>query len=179
MIRELINNIIIELSSPWFLMIPANQRWQYEQTQPVFGSAVAQVFSEASADIEAAGRCFALDEWTACVFHLMRSLEHALRKMAATVGLPPDAMAYENWRSIIDQIESKIRELEKTRKSAEKVETLRLFSDAAVQFRYFKDAWRNHVSHSRVSYDQHTAPPIWLHVKLFMEQIATLPEPAS
>jgi hypothetical protein len=172
LMRELIQNIIVELSSAWFLMISDDLREYYEQRDPIFGRAVAQKFPEASSDIAAAGRCLALDEWTACVFHLMRALEHGLRKMAEEVGLPPEGMVYENWRNVIDQMENKIRAIEKESKSPEKVIRLQILSEAAAQFRYFKDAWRNHVSHSRISYDQHTAMPVWLHVKMFVQHLA-------
>jgi hypothetical protein len=180
LIRELCNGLMVELSAAWFLMVPADQREFYEQRKLPFGEGVAQSFLEASADIAAASRCFALDEWTACVFHLMRVLEHGLRKLAGTVGLPPEAMEHENWKNIIDQIEKKIREMEALPKSAEKIARLKNLSEAAIQFRYFKDAWRNHVSHAHASYDNLTGPVVWTHVKEFMQSIANpdLPLPA-
>jgi hypothetical protein len=51
---------------------------------------------------------------------------------------------------VIDRIEAKIREREKAlKRGQEKDATLKFYSQAAVQFRYFKDAWRNHVAHLR------------------------------
>lgn len=172
LIRELCNGLMVELSSAWFLMIKADQRELYEQRRPVFGEAVGNQFPEASADIAAAGRCYALDEWTACVFHLMRVLEHGLRKLAVDVGLPADAMAHENWKNVIDQIEKKIREMEALPKTPEKVARMQMLSAAATQFRYFKDAWRNHVSHAKAAYDNHSGPLVWLHVNAFMQSLA-------
>lgn len=171
LIREFCNNLMIEFTSAWFLMIPADRREFYEQTQPCFGGSVAMVFPEASQDIAAASRCLALDEWTAMVFHLMRVLEHGLHALASVVGLDKSKTELENWKNIIDQIEQKIREMEGGKKSLQKSDRLAALSAAAVQFRYFKDAWRNHVSHSRVSYDSH-AISIWSHVKEFMGHVA-------
>ena len=116
----------------------------------------------------------ALSEWTACVFHLMRSVEVALREMAVRVGLPPDAMALENWKNILDQIEKKLREMESLPKSSEKARTIQELSSCAVQFRYFKDAWRNHVAHAHKSYDERDALEIWHHVRNVMSHIARL-----
>jgi len=90
----------------------------------------------------------ALGEWTACVFHSMRVLEHGLRELASRVELSADAMAQENWKNVIDQIEAKIRAMEALPKSAEKSASLKVYSQAALQFRYFKDAWRNYISHT-------------------------------
>ncbi len=171
---EFNNNLMVEMGSHWFLIIHADRREFYEQSTEPFGHEVAEVFAEANKDIAAASRCFALDEWTACVFHLMRCLEISLRSLAEFVGLPKDAMAHENWKNVIDQIESKIRRMEGEPKSAEKIERLRLLSSAASQFRYFKDAWRNHVAHSHASYDEREAITVWTHVKGFMTEIAPL-----
>jgi hypothetical protein len=37
-----------------------------------------------------------------------------------------------------------------------------------MQFRYFKDAWRNHVDHGREHYDEHQADTILTHTIDFM-----------
>ena len=174
LIREFSNNLIVELSAAWFLVIPAERRERYEQEQPPFGPLVAKRFSAANKDISAASRCFALDEGTACVFHLMRVLELGLKALAADVGLPTDAVAREQWKNIIDQIEKKIREMEAGPKTANKTERTQALSAAAVQFRYFKDAWRNHVSHAHAAYDEREASTVFSHVEAFMTQLAGL-----
>lgn len=172
LVRELCNGLMVELSGPWFLMIEADKRRYYEQKRPPFGEQVSKTFHQASNDIAAASRCYALDEWTACVFHLMRVLEHGLKNLSEKVGFAPDAMRQENWKNIIDQIESKIREMEALPKNAEKSAKIQVLSEAATQFRYFKDAWRNHVAHSHASYDNHSGQRVWTHVKEFMEHLA-------
>jgi cell fate (sporulation/competence/biofilm development) regulator YlbF (YheA/YmcA/DUF963 family) len=172
LVREFHNNLLVELSSAWFLMIPSQQRELYEQRQPAFGTALESAFPDATKDIAAAARCLALDESTACVFHLMRVLEHGLRSLALRVGLPPDAVSQENWKNIIDQVEKKMKELEAAPKSQEKKTKMQMYSEAAAQFRYFKDAWRNHVSHSHASYDLREAESVWRHVREFMQHIA-------
>ena len=90
----------------------------------------------------------------------MQTLEHGLRAMAAHVELSQDATAH--WRTVIDSGSQNRSEGER----------IRLLSSGATQFRYFKDAWRNHVPHSRVSYDQHSGEPVWKNVKAFMGKIA-------
>jgi HEPN domain-containing protein len=141
-----------------------------EQNKP-FGDQVTSAFPECNDDIKAAARCLALGESNASVFHSMRILELGLRALAREVELSDDSAS--NWQNIIDQIESKIRILGKSKRFEGKDEKLRHLSAAAVQFRYFKDAWRNHVTHARSSYDENTAQSIFDHVRDFMQELST------
>lgn len=179
MAREFSNNLMRELEAAYFLMIPAQARPLYEQTGCPFGDAVAASFGAATADIAAATRCMALNEWTACVFHLMRVLEHGLRWLAEDVGLENEAIAHENWKNVIDRVEKKIREMEAEPKSQHKADRTRELSSAASQFRYFKDAWRNHVSHSRAWYDAAAGSQVWTHVRHFMQELAAIASPTG
>jgi hypothetical protein len=49
------------------------------------------------------------------------------------------------------------------------------YSQAATTFRHFKDAWRNHVAHSRDSYDDEQARRIFDNVVAFMRDATALP----
>jgi len=171
LLRELHENIFSELTAAYFLMIKADRRGFYDPAaSPAFGRAVQDKFPEAAIDIAAASRCFALDEWTACVFHLMRVLEHGLQSLVIEVGLPP--LSHENWKNVIDQIEAKIKAMEQLPKTPQKIERLKFLSASAAQFRYFKDAWRNHVAHVHENYDEHSGSPVWTHVKAFMQALS-------
>jgi hypothetical protein len=172
LLRELNNNLMVELSSAYFLVIPADRRFIYEQPHPIFGLETHDAFPGARRDIAAAGRCYALDEWTACVVHLMRALEYGLRWLATRVGLQPEEVANENWKNVIDRIEKKIREMEQLSKSPTKSENVQFLSEAATQFRWFKDAWRNDAAHGRMSFDEREGIPIFLHISDFFRHIA-------
>lgn len=170
--HDLIMMITADLSDNYFLFIAKGDRDFYEQKSPIFGSAVAAGFPSASREFASAGRCFALDEHTACVFHLMRGLEVALRVLAVEVGLTPEEVALDGWKTVIDRIEKQVRAMEALPKSEEKSERVRLLSGVAQQFRYFKDAWRNHVAHARSYYDGREADSIMRSVADFMRQLA-------
>jgi len=168
-IRE---SIIGELASYKFYAISPSLAYLTEN-EPLFGGVVADKFPDASKDIAASGRCLALDEWTACVFHCMRALEQGLRALAAYVGVDMSiALELENWKNVIDRIEKEIRKLEDLPRGNLKTEKIRVCSEAASQFRYFKDAWRNHVAHSRESYDSRNALAVWEHTRDFMRTLA-------
>ena len=173
LIREMNNNLMVELSSAWFLIIPADRRFLYQQPQPIFGQAAHDAFPGARRDIAASGRCYAIDEWTACVFHAMRALEHPLLWLGNRVSLAADELKWKNWKNIIDQIEKKIRAMENDPKTEEKAKRVQFLSEAATQFRWFKDAWRNSVAHSHVHYDEREGSPIFLHVSEFFRHIAS------
>lgn len=173
MLRELHENIIADLTAHWFLVIPDAQRSLYEQASPPFGKAVDAAFPEAAFDVACAARCLALDEWTACVFHSMRVVELGLRRVARALSVPmTESSDYENWGNLIDQIEKAIRLIEQEPRSADKAERSRFYSEVGTQVRYFKNAWRNHVSHSRAAYGETEARAVFMHVQALMQQLA-------
>jgi len=131
---------------------------------------VEAAFPEAVKDIDAANRCYALDEWTACVFHSMRVLEHGLRLTAKRFNVD---FAVDSWHKVIKGIEDAIAALRnKQGLTEEDRKEISYYSDAASQFRYFKDSWRNHVSHGREHYDERDAEKVLTHVREFMQHLA-------
>lgn len=176
-LEEFETNLLIEFRSYTYLAI-GEQRELYEQKEPIFGVKVADTFPDAKADIAAAGRCFALDEWTATVFHLMRAVEFGLRDLAARVGTTfPTPLEYQEWGVIIENIEAQIKKTVAAlpKRTPAKSDTSELYSRAASQFYHFKEAWRNHVSHSRRSYDPREAQIVFDSVKAFMQTLAEQP----
>lgn len=167
-------SVIDDLGAHVFLYIDPQNKELIEQESPPFGQEVIAVFPEARRDIEAAARCLALEENTACVFHLMRALEYGLRGFAVVVGVDSEGLDLENWKNIIDRIESKIRAIENEKRSQSKSERAQVFSEAASEFRHFKDAWRNSVSHAKANsfYDNREARKVFEHVQTFMQLIS-------
>jgi len=177
LIGELLHELLAELTEPAFLIVEPEKRELYEQTEPPFGRIVWDVFGDAQRDVAAAGRCLALNEWTACVVHLMRALEAPLRVIAEKVGTTfPTPMEFENWKNIIDKIESdvnaRVKALEQAKKSGARNDALKAYGEAVLQFRHFKNIWRNNAAHSRDHYDERDAQRVYEAVKDFMQTIA-------
>jgi hypothetical protein len=123
-------------------------------------------FDSSKVDIFHAKQCWCYGQYTACVFHLMRVLEHGLSSLAVDVGKTFDV---QNWQNIIDQIEAEIRSLGKTLPTgSEKSDRIQFLSEAAKEFMYFKDGWRNYVMHKRAIYDEHQARSVMEHTRSFM-----------
>ena len=162
---EFTRRLTDEMESMFFFSIEPSKQGLLS-SENLFGDSVAEAFPSAMEDIKNAARCLAFDQWTASVFHAMRVLEIGLNALAAELKVPFD---YRNWENIINEIEAAI----KRKKGANKVEE-QFNSEAALQFRYFKNAWRNHVMHVRaVTYDEERAEAIFGHVKEFMTHLAT------
>lgn len=170
LIDELIFNMQAELDSQLFLCVSSHRKAIYLAGREAFGADVLAAFPKAATDIKEAATCLALDRWTACVTHSMRVLQHALIRFGEYVGLPPEDLKKENWKNVIDQIERKIREMEALPKSSPlKSDVLRACSGAAAQFRYIKDAWRNHVTHGEDTYSESDADAVYAHTRDFMK----------
>ena len=101
----------------------------------------------------------------------MRVLEHGLRALAIELNKTFDV---QNWQNIINEMECEIKSRGKSLpKGAAKNEHLQFLSEAAKEFMYFKDGWRNYVSHARGVYDEHQARSVLEHVRAFMNVLSS------
>lgn len=173
MIDCLQNAMISEMESHLFLWVHPNKAGYFEQDE-LFGEKIPLQFPSTSQDIRSAGNCYASENSTACVFHCMRVLEKGLHALANHLSVPfAVPVELQNWQNIIDPIEKEIAQREKTLpKGTAKTEELKFLSGAAAQFRYFKEAWRNHVAHARITYDSPDALRIMTHVHQFLDELA-------
>jgi hypothetical protein len=99
----------------------------------------------------------------------MRVLERGLGALAVKFAVD---FKHTNWDNVIGQIESKIKKMDSSL-GLDWKEQQRFCSQAATQFRFLKDAWRNHVMHvSNVPYDAGRAFSILVHVGEVMQALA-------
>jgi hypothetical protein len=159
-----------ELQTKVFLYIQKDKSDWFDKNTP-FGKDVFEAFPSAFHDIYGASNCYALDCSTACVFHCMRVLEMGLHALANDFGIP---FEITNWQNIINEIEKEIRSLAAApNNTPRKQEKLQFSSEAAKEFTYFKDAWRNHVTHKHERYSPQDAEKIFNHTKDFMIHLST------
>jgi HEPN domain-containing protein len=160
-----------EISSHLFLFVPPHRASYYQRNE---SPTLSAEFPKSSREIVHAGNCFATGEYTACVFHCMRAVELGLRSMAIDLGVSlSHPIELAEWKTLIDQIEIKIKDMHKLPKSEEKNKNITFYSDAASQFRYFKDAYRHHVAHAREIYEEDQAKSIMDRTREFLEGLAT------
>jgi hypothetical protein len=60
----------------------------YFEKDDLFGPEVSSAFPSSTDNIRNAGTCFAVEQYDACVFHLMRVLERGIRVLAAKFNVP-------------------------------------------------------------------------------------------
>ncbi|MGB2889594.1 MAG: hypothetical protein WBC04_18010 [Candidatus Acidiferrales bacterium] len=168
-LHELANRMWDELDSHIFYQIESSKSRYYEKPNELWGEGVSKAFPSAIPELTDAAKCYGLERNTACVFHLMRALEVGLSCMAKPFGVSTD---HTNWQNIIEQIESKVRELSKTKPKNWK-EDQEFYSQAASYFMIVKDAWRNYTAHRRGRYEAEEAERIMENVCGFMQKLAT------
>jgi hypothetical protein len=164
------HRLVDEASSRWLFVLDENGESYYREDGLLFGSDVATSFGSASFDIEEMGKCLATGRSTAAVLHAMRVFEVGLAALARHLDVDPGRA---NWHKAIDQIEGAISSISRETHGSDWREEQTFCSDAALQFRYLKDAWRNHAMHGRDTYDSERAQRIVDHTRDFMRQFAT------
>lgn len=88
-IEHLSDRIVDELKETEFAHIDA-EKVQYYKQQELFGSVVGEKFPKLIEDIASSGTCYALGQYTACVFHLMRVMEHCVQRLGKKLKVSID-----------------------------------------------------------------------------------------
>ena len=173
----LVSAVRAELKTNLFLFVPSHRAKYYEL---VLQSTVTTAFPNASKELVAAGNSLATGLYTACVFHSMRAAEIGVRVLGKELGVsfPTQPLELADWQNILDQADSKIVAMKALPRGTHKDEELNFYSQAAVQFRYFKDAWRVRVAHARETYEESPAANVFNHTLEFFDTLSTrLKEP--
>jgi hypothetical protein len=171
----LISSIKAELRALLFLFIPGH-RTIYFDKKDLVSDVVKKTYPEPAGELRDAANCLATGFYTAAVFHSMRAIEIGMKALAVSLGVQFNyPIEQADWANIIDQMESKIKSMKEQPKSAQKDADQKFYSEAAMQFRYFKDGWRVRVSHARENYDEPQAMSVIDHAISFFEILASRP----
>jgi hypothetical protein len=163
------NDFLYILSKRFFYYLPHDMEQFYGQPQ-LFGEAVARKFKNARDDIERAGNCLALGESTACVMHLGRALESAIRHLARRLNV--QVSPRDTWGVILNGMKSGIEAMpEKTEREKKKKGQ---WAECRSNLFDLKMAWRDDSMHAKAAYDLSQAKQIMSKVDAFMRHLATL-----
>jgi hypothetical protein len=113
-------------------------------------------FPDAVFDAVEAGNCFALERFTACIYHLMRVAEHGLVAVARSLNVPEEKVN-KGWDGCIQGIESSIKTISSTKPSLDWQDQVKKYSDLCSWFTTIKTGWRNPVSHVPRTYSEGAA----------------------
>lgn len=161
---EFLNDLVEDaMAHIVFGFVPLNRKRYFKQEQ-MFGQKVFDSFPSARPEIKEAGNCYAHGLNTACVFHLMRAVEIAVKAMHWTLTRRKK-LVYEKFKAGVKQPLSKPIELcdwgqlisglnllltkLAVGKSGSVLRQQKhaFYSDVIRNFEHFKDAWRNTISH--------------------------------
>jgi hypothetical protein len=187
-VRVLRESIQHAFSERLFFCMPPEHAKFYQQAN-LFGADFAGRFPEGNKEVVIAANCYAVELYTACVFHLTRAVEIAARVMVSALGVQNELKNQQSgkivpvklctWETLLTGLEKGVKKKEANiSTSAAKRETYEFYSHAVSQFRSFKDAWRNKTAHKRATYQAGQAKDIMDNVKQFMLHLANrLKEP--
>lgn len=164
-----------ELDKVHFGFIPKDKAKYFKSFD--FGEKFNKKFPLLMLDVGLAGKCYAHGLNTACVFHLMRVVESGVRafgKHLKVTLLTVDrrgVVSERAWGQILAQIQDKLDANPRT--NVRQLRKHQRDSETASHLLAVKDAWRNPTMHPRAFYDETEALNILLHVKAFMNDLAT------
>lgn len=128
-----------------------------------------EAFPSSRRELRSAALCQGFDLHTACVFHSMRALEYGIASLVAVLGVSP---VNPNWHNILNDCDKAIKGIDPHSGSDWK-DKQQFYSELAINFRYFKDAWRNHTMHAKVTFEREESMRIMDYVISFMDHIST------
>ncbi len=155
--------ILDELESQHYFQVDREDVRYYGQAAP-FGDKVAKKFKAATIDIQNAGNCLALQQSTACVFHLMRAMEVAVRQLSRRLGVTITPQT--TWRQMTGSMDDKIKrmpeatELQKRKKGN--------WEAARANLHHVGSVWRNKTMHPASSYTRGQARDVLEATRVFM-----------
>lgn len=164
-----------ELNDIFVGYIPADRAAMWGQEKP-FGKYVYDNFESARADAAAACNCYAVEQYTASVFHLMRVAELGLRALARerrVKKIGDRAIEYADWQQVIDALNKKVEQLARQKRGAAREAALTFYRGAIADCSAFKDIYRHPIMHSRKSYVHIEAGIVHMRVGEFMNRLAT------
>lgn len=160
------------LAESFFMQIPPDKA-SYFNTPNLFGDSVTNNFPTAIYDIEEAGKCLASGRNTACVMHLMRVVEVALRAYGTGLNIMAKIKAAQsNWGTILRTVWDEVQRLNSSGDPTWTPEKRAFFEESHAHFHSIRVAWRNPSMHVEKKYDAERAEDIFSTVKSLMRHMA-------
>lgn len=148
---------------------------EFYSKEPPCGTAMQTNFPTAHAELRSASKCLALSQPTACVFHLMRATECAVRATASGLSLPdPTADWEKNWGNILRRIKAQIDTNNSVKPVKKGWKSKKEFFETTYAFlEGVRNPWRNKTMHIEVNYDETSGREIYHAVCALFRQISS------
>jgi len=143
---------------------------RYYGKKDLFGPTIAKKFKKAADDIAHAGNCLALREPTACVFHLSRALEMAVRVLGRRLGMTITPQT--TWRQLTGNMDTKIRAFPNTTDRQKRKKNN--WEAARANLHHLGSVWRNNTMHPGPQYMPLQAQDIFSAARVVMNDLCAL-----
>jgi hypothetical protein len=163
------NRILDELALEFYFKVHRGDIQLYGQKVPV-GETVAKKFKRAAPEIIHASNCLALRQPTACVFHLMRAMEVAVRQLGKRLNLTINPQT--TWGDLTSQMDPIIRSMPATTNAQRRKKDK--WEEARVNLHHVRSVWRNSTMHPANSYTNDQARHIFNATRAFMNALCDL-----
>jgi hypothetical protein len=167
-VQELKSRIRDELEEGYFLHMNNGEAQLIADKEP-FGKEATAKFG-ALDDIVEASKCLGFGRTTACVFHLMRTMELALQKFGDKLGIVLiDSRGKEKqWQNILDEVNKAIKGMDQN------LPATKVYAGISALLYNVKLAWRNEVMHPKETYTEQEAHSLFRAVKDFMVELSSV-----
>jgi len=146
------NRILDELENEYFFQVDRSEVQLYKK-RGLFGTRVTKKFNAALDDIVNAGNCLAVQQPTACVFHLMRAMEVAVRKLSKRLNITITPQT--TWRQMTNEMDTKIRAMPANTDAQRRKKNN--WEAARINLHHVGSVWRNNTMHPAASYTRSEA----------------------
>jgi hypothetical protein len=160
-IEEMERVVASELKDTQFFYVEKERAAEMSRMHKEISQVWERPWEASFKNLDSASACYSHNEDTASVFHSMRAAEKVLTAMALSLKLDPGR---DQWQTLIERIEKAVKNFDSEPSSSERNKKQEFYSDMAMQLRYVKNAWRNHVMHGRLFYGEKEAREIWWHI---------------
>jgi hypothetical protein len=139
------------------------------QSAAPFGDKVAVLIPNVSSDLTDATLCLAMSRYTACVFHLMRAMEHSVMRLGQKLNVTviDKNNTILEWGPIISNINDVLHKMPKDDYKTK-------WSAVASLLHYVRIAWRNSTMHPKNTYTEDEARDVYNSCKSFMSYLVEL-----
>ena len=158
---ELQSMIFDEMNGQLFLWVPHERARFYEypadvkkwdDTERAIEGPIAGRFRTASNEIYSARRCYALGQWTPCIFHLMRACEVGIKALYKTLNRPAPKLS-DSWGNMLKPMDEQLQK-NSVERDGEWAKHPDFFDHATNDIRAIKRAWRDATMHVEANYDE-------------------------
>ena len=174
-LKHILNGLFIDQNLQSFLRLPHElEDYHYRFVKKIMGENIIIVFPDMEYDLVHAGRCYAIEEYTASVFHLMRVMELAVKELGNKLGV--DLIQYQLWNDILLQCNAKLNGKFKTKAEKQSAENI-AYRSIVSHLDNVRQAWRNEVMHPAAYYEKWQADGVISTVKSFLVEFTHFLKP--